>query len=132
MQSLLLFGCSSEVTGGVHDSRIFFKSKFNQICPILQQADCWKWNESSDLYLRGLDIPFASAFDEGIPKRWERWERTHFGCRLSTTMDIIFKTLWYFTKFSFHLKWNETSLLVINIADTSCLTICDTTEELRS
>ena len=35
-----------------------------------------------------------------------------------------------FTKFSFHHKWNEAWLLVINKVYASCLTICRTTSDL--
>ena len=44
-------------------------------------------------------------------------------------MDIIF---WDFSKSSFHHKWNEAWLLARNMVYTSCLTICQTTEDLRS
>ena len=34
------------------------------------------------------------------------------------------ETFWYFTKSSFHNKWKEVWLLVINMIYTNCLTIC--------
>ena len=36
-----------------------------------------------------------------------------------------------FDKFSFHHKWNEAFLLVINMVCTSCFTCCRTTQDLR-
>ena len=38
-----------------------------------------------------------------------------------------FENFWYFTKFSFHHKWSEAWLLVINMVYMSCLTSCRTT-----
>ena len=37
------------------------------------------------------------------------------------------ETFWYFTKFSFNHKWNNTRLLLMNMVHTSCLTSCGTT-----
>ena len=41
------------------------------------------------------------------------------------------KTFGYFTKFSFHPKWNDVQLLFINMEYTSCLTSCQTASDLR-
>ena len=45
----------------------------------------------------------------------------------ATTIFIIFMTFWCFTKFSFHRKWSNAWLLVINMVYISCLTSCRTT-----
>ena len=49
---------------------------------------------------------------------------------LKTIMVIIFWDFWCFTKFSFHHKWNEARLLVINMVYTSYLTSFQTTWDL--
>ena len=41
---------------------------------------------------------------------------------MTTTIFIIFSD--FFTKFSFHRKWNDVQLLLINMVYTSCLTRC--------
>ena len=54
-------------------------------------------------------------------------------CHLwSTILVIIFWDFFMFYKFSFNHKWIELWLLVINIVYTSCLTSCQTTEDLVS
>ena len=45
----------------------------------------------------------------------------------STTTFIKIWDLLMFNKFSFHHKWNEVQLLLINMVYTSCLTSCQTT-----
>ena len=43
---------------------------------------------------------------------------------VATFKIIVFWGFWYFTKFSFHHKWNETWLLVINVIYTSYFASC--------
>ena len=63
-------------------------------------------NISSFFRTRPLGVP------EGSILQWFSW---------------YFEALWCLTKFTFHHKWNEAWLLVINMAHTSCLTSCRTT-----
>ena len=42
----------------------------------------------------------------------------------SSIFIFIVLIFWCFTKFSFHHKWNEAPLLVINMVYTGCLTSC--------
>ena len=44
----------------------------------------------------------------------------------SSIFIFIVLIFWCFTKFSFHHKWNEAPLLVINMVYTGCLTSCRT------
>ena len=44
----------------------------------------------------------------------------------SSIFIFIVLIFWCFTKFSFHQKWNEAPLLVINMVYTGCLTSCRT------
>ena len=44
----------------------------------------------------------------------------------SSNFIFIVLIFWCFTKFSFHHKWNEAPLLVINMVYTGCLTSCRT------
>ena len=41
------------------------------------------------------------------------------------SFSYYFETFWCFTKFSFHHKWNDARLLLINIVYTICLTNWD-------
>ena len=43
-----------------------------------------------------------------------------------------FKNFWCFTKFFFHQKWNSARLLLTNTVYTSCLTSCQTNQDLGS
>ena len=54
--------------------------------------------------------------------------------RLPTKADdpYHFETLWCFTTFSFHHNWNDARLLLIRMIYTSCLTGCQTTQDLGS
>ena len=51
---------------------------------------------------------------------------------LQTIIFIIFWDFWCFIKFSFHRKWNDVHLLLINMVHTGYLTICWTALDLGS
>ena len=57
-----------------------------------------------------------------------KWKRKF--CRQS--FSKYFETVWCFTKFSFHYKWNYAGLLILKMLWTSSLTSCWTTEDLGS
>ena len=56
----------------------------------------------------------------------------HFSVGQPSISFKIFRELWWFAKFSFHLRWNDGWLLLINMVYPRCFTSCWTTSDLGS
>ena len=66
-------------------------------------------------------------------KEWGKWVNkiligeTRVSLGKDTIIFIIFETLCCFPRFSFHHKWIDELLLLINMVNKSCLKICPAT-----